>query len=113
MKSKGIQLIDNSNDGIVMDLKIKSIRDASGKILSGLVIGDTLEQNKALVLIGSQGDFKYRPDIGVCFGDALLDDNLLEYRHKITEHFAKDGLKITELNLYRIDNIKIVANYES
>ncbi|MBP4140013.1 hypothetical protein [Flavobacterium geliluteum] len=113
MKSIGIQIIDNSLDGEVMDLKIKPVRDANGKIVSGLVIGNTLEQNKALILIGSEGDFKFRPDIGVNFGDVLLSDNLLEYRHKINEHFNKDGLKITELNLYRTDNIKIVADYES
>ena len=113
MKSIGIQLIDNSNEGEVMDLKIKPVRDSSGKIVSGLVIGNILEQNKALILVGSEGDLKFRPDIGVNFGDVLLSDNLLEYRHKISDHFSKDGLKISELNLYRTDNIKIVADYDS
>ncbi|MDA6067989.1 hypothetical protein NJT12_00030 [Flavobacterium sp. AC] len=113
MKGIGIQLVDNIDQGNLLDIKINPIRDQGGKIISGLVIGNTLEQNKALILIGSQGDFKYRPDLGVCFEDVLLGADLLEYRHKITEHFAKDGLKITELDLYRTDNIKIIANYES
>lgn len=113
MKSIGIQINENSTDGDIMDLKIKPVRDTNGKIISGLVIGNTLEQNKALILIGSEGDFKYKPDLGVNFGDVLLSDNLLEYRHKINEHFSKDGLKISELNLYKTDNIKIVADYES
>lgn len=113
MKDVGIQLIDNVSEGIIMDLKIKPVRDTSGKIVSGFVIGNILEQNKALIFIGSQGDFKFRPDLGVGFGDVLLGDDLLEYRHKVTEHFTKDGLKITQLDLYTLDNIKIVANYES
>lgn len=113
MKDLGIQLVDNIYEGNLMDIKINPIRDIDGKIISGLVIGNILEQNKALILIGSQGDFKYRPDLGVCFEDVLLGADLLEYRHKITDHFEKDGLKITELDLYRTDNIKIIANYES
>jgi hypothetical protein len=113
MKDIGIQLVDNIDDVNLLDIKINPIRDQDGKIISGLVIGNILEQNKALILIGSQGDFKYRPDLGVCFEDVLLGGDLLEYRHKITEHFTKDGLKITELDLYRTDYIKIIANYES
>jgi hypothetical protein len=113
MKDIGIQVLDNANEGTVMDLKIKPVRDVSGKIVSGFVIGNTLEQNKALIFISAQGDFKFRPDIGVGFGDVLLGDDLLEYRHRVTDHFAKDGLKITTLDLYTLDNIKIVAHYES
>ncbi|WP_202110812.1 hypothetical protein [Flavobacterium hydrocarbonoxydans] len=113
MKSIGIQLIDNNDQGEPMDLKINPVRDVTGKIIAGIVIGNILEQNKALIIIGSEGDLKFRPDIGVNFGDVLLNDNLLEYRHKINEHFDKDGLKISELDLYTLDNIKIVADYES
>lgn len=113
MKAIGIQLDDNIDQGNLMDIKINPVRDIDGKIVSGFVIGSTLEQNKALILIGSQGDFKYKPELGVCFEDILLGADLLEYRHKITEHFAMDGLKIEELDLYRTDNINIIANYES
>lgn len=113
MKGIGIQLVDNIDHGNLLDIKINPIRDQEGKIVSGIVIGNTLEQNKALILIGSQGDFKYRPDLGVCFEDILLGADLLEYRHKVTEHFQKDGLKIIELDLYNTNNIKIIATYES
>jgi hypothetical protein len=113
MKGIAIQLVDNIDDGEVLDIKITPIRDQDGKIISGLVVGNTLEQNKALILIGSQGDFKFRPDLGVSFEDILLGADLLEYRHKVTEHFRKDGLKITELDLYNTNNIKIIAVYES
>ncbi len=111
-KDKGIQLIDNTNDGIVLDLKIKPIRNAEGKIVSGLMVGNTLQQNKALILIGQAGDFKANPTLGVGFEDNLLSEDLLEYRHKIREQFAKDGLKITELDLYDISDVNIKAHYE-
>jgi hypothetical protein len=57
-KDRGIQLIDSDDEGTVMDLKITPIRDINNKIISGLVIGNTLEQNKALILLANQGDIK-------------------------------------------------------
>lgn len=112
MKDKGIQLVDNGDDGQVLDLKIKPVRDEFGKIVSGLVIGSTLQQNKASILIAKQGEFKHRPDIGVGIGDLTLSSDFLEYRHKVREHFKKDGLKITALDLYPNMPVKIEAAYE-
>ncbi|WP_241657596.1 hypothetical protein [Flavobacterium cerinum] len=112
MKKTGIQLIDNNDAGNVLDLKVNTVYDASGKIISGLVIGDTLEQNKALILIAHPGDFKHRPDIGVGLGDIQFSEDYLEYRHRIREHFAKDGLRVTELDLYENKPIRIIADYE-
>ena len=112
MKDKAIQFIDNTNDGTLLDLKIIPVRDADSKIVSGLVIGKTLEQNKAFILIAQPNDFKASPTLGVGIEDLLLDSDLLEYRHKINEQFEKDGLKITTLNLYSLDKILIEAHYE-
>jgi hypothetical protein len=112
MKSKGLQVIDNSDDGIVCDIKISPIRDSSGKIVQGLVIGNTLEQNMAFILTGQQGDFKSNPDLGVNMGELLLSDDFLEYRHKIRSHFAKDGLKIKILDLFDGKPFKVDATYE-
>lgn len=112
MKSIGIQLNDNNDSGDVLDLKINVVRDSAGKIVSGLVVGDTLEQNKAIILIAHQGELKATPDLGVGLGDILLSSDYLEYRHKIREHFAKDGLVIETLDLYENKPFKIVANYE-
>lgn len=112
MKSIGIQLTDNNDTGDVLDLKINVVRDSAGKIVSGLVIGDTLEQNKAIILIAHEGELKGNPDVGVGLGDIALSSDYLEYRHKIREHFAKDGLVVETLDLYENKPIKIVANYE-
>lgn len=112
MKSIGIQLNDNNDSGDVLDLKINVVRDSAGKIVSGLVIGDTLEQNKAIILIAHEGQLKGNPDLGVGIGDIALSSEYLEYRHKIREHFAKDGLSVETLDLYENKPIKIIANYE-
>lgn len=114
MKDKALQVIDNtdSKEGTVLDVKIIPIRDKEGKIGKGLTIGRTLEQNKSFILMAHQGDFKSSPDLGVGFEDILLGSDLLEYRHKIREHFDKDGLKIYSLDLYENKPFSIEAQYE-
>jgi len=111
-KDIGIQVIGDASEGNVMDLKIQVQRNALGLISQGVVIGNTLEQNKAFILIAHPSDFKMNPTLGVGIQDILLGSNLLEYRHRIREHFAMDGLKVTSLDLYNIDRIKIEAEYE-
>lgn len=112
MKAIGIQLIDDNDQGDVLDLKINVIRDSAGMIVSGLVVGNTLEQNKAIILIAHQGELKANPDLGVGLGDLLNSSDYLEFRHLIREHFAKDGLVVETLDLYENKPIKIIANYE-
>lgn len=113
MKDRAIQLVDHTdNNGELMDVKIQPIRDTNGKIIQGVVVGNTLQQNKALILIAHPNDFKANPTLGVGIGDITLDSDLLDYRHEIREQFYKDGLKITELDLYSVDSVKIEAHYE-
>lgn len=112
MKAIGIQYNDNDDSGEVLDLKVSVIRDSVGKIVSGLVVGNTLEQNKASILIAQQGEFKFNPDLGVGIGDIALSSDYLEYRHKIREHFAKDGLVVEALDLFENKPLKIIAHYE-
>jgi hypothetical protein len=112
-KKMGIQLNEDPQQGTVMDLKINPVYDAFGKITSGLVVGDTLQQNKALILIMQPGELKSNPDLGVGIEDALLNEDYLEYRHRIREHFAKDGLTVSRLDLYKDKPIIIHANYEN
>lgn len=110
-KDRGIQLNDNISEGQILDLKIEVKRDASGKITQGLVVGNTLQQNQALILITQQGENKFNPDLGVGIADMLLDHDYLAYRHRIREHYAKDGLKVTHLDLYENKPLKIDASY--
>lgn len=112
MKDKGIQLIDSNDAGELMDLKVNPVYDADGLIAQGVVIGNTLEQNKACILIAQPNDFKGNPTLGVGFQNVLLGDDLLEYRHSIRANFAMDGLKVTKLDLYNLENVSIIAHYE-
>lgn len=112
MKDLGIQIVDSQDQGDLMDIKINVIKDATGLITSGLVVDNTLNQNKALILLTHPNDLKDNPTIGVGIEDLVLSSDLLEYRHKIREQFAKDGLKITKLDLYDLDNVNIEAKYE-
>ena len=110
-KGKGIQLNDKLTEGQILDLKIDVKRDTNGKIAQGLVVGDTLQQNQALILITQPGENKFNPDLGVGITDMLLDHDYLNYRHRIREHFAKDGLKVSRLDLYENKPLRIDANY--
>lgn len=113
MKSKatGIQY-QNNTDGLVYDLKVDIQKDQFGKIVSGLAIGATLEQNMACIMIAEPGDFKFDISLGVGLRSALLDENLLKYRHNIKQQFALDGINIKHLELYNLQNISIDAEYE-
>ena len=53
-------LIDNDND-VVISVK----KDGSGKIISGLAIGDTQMQDAYMILSLNQGDLKEDPIAGV------------------------------------------------
>lgn len=111
MKNRAIQLIDDNDAGTVGDMKVSLVHDDAGKILSGFVIGDTLYQNMAMLLMGNPGENKQFPTLGVGLPDSLLSEDLLEFRHKIRKEFPKDGLKILELEMYDLNNIKINATY--
>ncbi|GEP52384.1 hypothetical protein FNO01nite_30560 [Flavobacterium noncentrifugens] len=112
MKNRAIQYNDRNDSGEVLDLKIQPVRGSDGKIISGIVIGNTLEQNKALILIAHQGDFKFNPDLGVGLEDILLSEEYLTYRHLIREHMAKDGLKVESLDFYQNKPFKLIASYD-
>ncbi|QFG53632.1 hypothetical protein [Chryseobacterium sp.] len=110
MKSKatGIQY----RGGDVYDLEIRVQKDAAGKIMSGFVVGPTIEQNMACLLIAEPGDYKFDFGLGVGLRSALLDEDLLKYRHAIKQHFAQDGLNVRHLELYNLETFSINAEYE-
>lgn len=114
MKDFSIQLVDHNDLGNLMDIKVDPILDGEGKILQGLVLGNTQKQNEALILTVNPGEIKNYPTIGVGLGDATLDEtgDLLSFRHDIRRNYAADGLAITKLDLYNLRDIKIEANYE-
>ncbi len=110
MKDRGIQLTDGNTAGI--DLKIVVVRDSDNKIVNGLVVGDILRQNQALIVVSSPGELKFNPTIGVSIRDLLLDNDYLRIRHRIREHLAKDGMKVDSVDLSEKEPLKIEARYE-
>lgn len=106
MKSFALQL--NNDD---LDISIEPVRDSLGQIASGMLIGNTLYQNQALLLSFHAGDLKEAPTVGIGLSDALLAEDLLQYRHEIRKQFSADGMEVKSLSFYEIDNLKIDAEY--
>ena len=115
IKSNGTKIYAIVNGAVVPFTCYNAIdlgQDSFGKIVSGLVIGDALEQNMALILIAEPGEFKANLDLGVGLPSALLGEDLLKYRHAIKNQFSLDGLNVKHLDLYNLQNFNIDAEYE-
>jgi hypothetical protein len=110
-KGIAIQLNGSDDSGEFFDLKPNVIRDASNKIVSGISIGDVVQQNTALILIAVPGELKHAPTLGVGLHNSLLDDEFLGIRHLCRRNFALDGMKIERLELYNKNNIDIKTTY--
>ena len=92
------------------DLDIRPQYDAAGRILSGLVVGDILHQNQALILVFHKGDLKDDVSVGVGIDRMVLDNDQLTWSREIREQLEMDGQTVEEV---AIDNksIKINAQY--
>jgi hypothetical protein len=110
MKDIGIQLTDGNTSDI--DLKIEVVRGSDGLITQGLGIGSTLNQNRALILIANPGEFKFEPTLGVAIDELLFDTDYLKIRHRIRDHFPKNGLKVKNIELSDRKPLWIDASYE-
>ena len=83
----GIQMID-------YDRAIKVQRDSYGRIISGLVVGDILHQNQAIILSIGKGDLKENPSVGVGAAEMLLDHDYNAIRNEIRQQLEMDGQKV-------------------
>ena len=99
----GIQMVD-------YDLDIKVVHDASGRILSGLVIGDILNQNQALILSFNKGDLKDDVSVGVGIDRMILDNDWLTWTREIRDQLEMDGQKVESVVVDK-KTIKIKASY--
>lgn len=76
-----------------------------------LQIGDTLYQNQFMIMKAQKGEFKEYPRLGVGIEDITNDEDIAEWKKRIREEFAKDGLKIDKLELVNSE-ILIEADYD-
>lgn len=88
----GIQLID-------YDIAVDVQRDASGLISSGLVLGDILHQNQALIIVLHKGDLKSDVSVGVGIDRMLLDNERLTWTREIREQLEMDGQKVEDVRI--------------
>lgn len=99
----GIQMID-------YDLSVKVETDGAGKILSGLVVGDILYQNQALILSFNKGEVKSDVSVGVGINRMLQDNDWLGWSREIREQLEMDGQKVESV-VVNSREIKIKAQY--
>lgn len=100
----GIQLSD-------YDIDIHTLMDDNGKIVSGVVIGDILAQNQALILQTHKGEWKEDPSIGAGISDMLLDENLMLWKREIREQMELDGQTVRDVSITGT-KITIDSKYE-
>ncbi|MBQ9255013.1 MAG: hypothetical protein IJ180_09610 [Bacteroidales bacterium] len=91
--------------------EVNVVKDTEGKIEMGLVVGSTLEQNQALILLCHKGENKEFSGLGVGIEDMLNDHELEDWKRMITYMLSMDGMKIKELKLSETE-IKLEADYE-
>ena len=99
----GLQLID-------YDLAVDVQLDADGRIDSGLVLGDILAQNQALILSLHKGDLKSDVSVGAGIDRMLLDSDRLTWEREIQEQLEMDGQKVQSVVVTGKD-IQIKASY--
>lgn len=96
----GIQLTD-------YDLAVKVERDSSGKILNGMVVGDVLHQNQAVILSIRKGELKENPSVGVGLADMLLEHDLAAIQNEIRQQLEMDGQKVS---MVRVTHQEVIIN---
>ena len=99
----GIQLTDYEPQVVIKT-------DDLGLITQGLTLGETLQQNQAIILAMHQGELKERPAVGVGISDMLLDNDPIYWRTKIKEQLEMDGQKVESVKLTQ-SGIEIEATY--
>ena len=99
----GIQLTD-------YDVNVDVKRNGDGLIASGLVLGDILAQNQALILSMHKGDLKSDVSVGVGIDRMLLDNDRLGWEREIQEQLELDGQMVEDVEVTNKE-IKIKAQY--
>lgn len=105
MRGIGITINDN------MRLKVVPKRNSDGLIISGMVVGETLYQNQALILLVQPGEIKEKPTMGVGLGNGIFDEAFSSWRRKIWQKLELDGQLVKDVVVGHNENIKIDASY--
>ncbi len=105
MRGTGIILTSN------YDVEVKPTRGSSGKIESGFVIGNTLYQNQAVILICHSGEITEMPQLGVGIEDMLMDNDYAAWRWAIRMNMKRDRQDVKDVQFSKNKQLKIDAGY--
>lgn len=104
-KGKGILLTDGC------DIDITIVRDSSGKIVSGLQIGDVTRQNQKIIINASKGEIKEDPLMGVGAQIFVESEDKSGFAREIRSQLQRDGQTVNSITIS--DTIIIKAGYDS
>lgn len=104
-RSTGIRI----TNGFEPELNI--VKNSDGKIETGLVVGNTLEQNQALILLCHKGENKEFLQLGAGIEDMLNDNDFGLWKRRIIYMLSLDGMKVKELEI-NDKEIRLEADYE-
>lgn len=99
----GIQMTD-------YDLSVSVEYNGEGRIASGLVVGDILHQNQALILGLHKGDLKDDVSVGVGIDRMIMDSDWLSWQREIRDQLEMDGQTVESV-VVDSKSIKIKASY--
>jgi hypothetical protein len=89
------------------DLAVAPVLDGKGQIISGLIVGDSIDQDAVMVLKLRQGDLKEDALLGAGltkFERSKYNKSLIEDR--IRRHFARAGIDYVEYK----ERLKFIIN---
>lgn len=108
-KDKGLLLDPGTGD-----LQISTKRNALGVIEQGLVIGNTVYQNQAVILQAFKGEFKEYPTMGAGIFDIVCDNDPTGWKREIALQLELDGMTVNDVDIDFIKNkLTIDAGYSS
>jgi hypothetical protein len=93
------------------DLQIKARRNAQGKIVSGLVIGDVTAQNQRTILLAEKGEIKEAPLLGVGTQSFIDDDEPADFFREVRTNLRMDGQTVKEVGFNETGKLVITAFY--
>ncbi len=76
------------------------------------VIGESLNQQVALLLLSAPGDIRHVPGLGVGLHNYTLDENPADLHRNIRLNFKKDGLRVNRIKQSTTE-LTIDAEYDN
>ena len=104
-KSTGILLDDN------FELVIKPVRDSSGIITSGLVVGNVTQQNQKVLITANKGEIKEDPLAGVGANNYAESHDQAAFAREIRSQLSRDGQTVKTISV-NLPNVRVEASYD-